>query len=146
MTQLMPIYTANQLFSLCKLDPNLSGLRALAGLDAPVFDLLIRSPICQFAELVQLAPASEAHHHAGPGGLLLHTLDVITLALKKRRGYQLPIAGSLSEIANQRHLWTYAIFVGCLLHDIGKLSANTRLIAIANDGSEIVWSPHSGAM
>jgi integrating conjugative element relaxase (TIGR03760 family) len=146
MSQLLPICTAEQLFAQCKLDPNLAELRTLAGLDAPVFDLLIKTPIYQFAELVQLAPASEAHHHAGPGGLLKHTLDVITLALKKRRGFQLPIAGSLSEISTQRHLWTYAIFVGCLLHDIGKLSANTRLILIAKDGSEKPWTPHSGTM
>lgn len=146
MSQLLPIYTAEQLFALCKLDPNLAELRTLAGLDAPVFDVLIKAPIYQFAELVQLAPASETHHHAGPGGLLKHTLDVIALALKKRRGYQLPIAGSLSEISTQRHLWTYAIFVGCLLHDIGKLSANTRLILIAKDGSEKPWTPHSGTM
>jgi integrating conjugative element relaxase (TIGR03760 family) len=146
MSQLLPIYTAEQLFAQCKLDPYLAELRTLAGLDAPIFDVLIKTPIYQFAELVQLAPASEAHHHSGPGGLLKHTLDVITLALKKRRGYQLPIAGSLSEISTQRHLWTYAIFVGCLLHDIGKLSANTRLILIAKDGSEKPWTPHSGTM
>lgn len=146
MSQLLPIYSAEQLFAQCKLDTNLSEIRTLAGLDTPVFDLIIKKPVYDFAELVQLAPASESHHHAGPGGLLMHTLDVITLALKKRRGYQLPIAGSLSEISTQRHLWTYAVFVGCLLHDIGKLSANTRLVLVNKDGSEKHWTPHSGAM
>jgi len=146
MSQLLPVYSAEQLFAQCKLDANLSEIRTLAGLDTPVFDLIIKKPIHEFAELVQLAPASESHHHAGPGGLLKHTLDVITLALKKRRGYQLPIAGSLSEISTQRHLWTYAVFVGCLLHDIGKLSANTRLVLVNKDGTEKHWTPHSGAM
>ncbi|AQT61913.1 MobH family relaxase [Cellvibrio sp. PSBB023] len=144
MTQLLPALTPEQLFAQCKLDYSLSELRTLTGLDTAIFDLLVRQPILDFAELVQLAPASESHHHAGPGGLLTHTLDVITLALKKRRGYQLPIAGSLTEIANQRHLWTYAVFVGCLLHDIGKLSANTRLVPVAKDGTEKSWTPHSG--
>lgn len=144
MTQLLPVLSPEQLFAQCKLDYSLSELRTLTGLDTAIFDLIVRQPILDFAELVQLAPASESHHHAGPGGLLTHTLDVITLALKKRRGYQLPIAGSLTEIANQRHLWTYAVFVGCLLHDIGKLSANTRLIPVAKDGVEKSWTPHSG--
>lgn len=144
MTQLLPALTPEQLFAQCKLDYSLSELCTLTGLDTAIFDLLVRQPILDFAELVQLAPASESHHHAGPGGLLTHTLDVITLALKKRRGYQLPIAGSLTEIANQRHLWTYAVFVGCLLHDIGKLSANTRLVPVAKDGTEKFWTPHSG--
>lgn len=146
MNALLPIYSAEQLFVYCKLDIQLAELRALAGFDTPVFDLIIRNPLLEFAELVQLAPASESHHHSGPGGLLTHTIDVITRALKKRRGYQLPIAGSLIEISAQRHLWTYAVFVGCLLHDIGKLSANTRLILIALDGTEQCWTPHSGAM
>src|SRR5690606_33836445 len=106
MTQLLPVLSSEQLFAQCKLDYSLSELRTLTGLDTAIFDLIVRQPILDFAELVQLAPASESHHHAGPGGLLTHTLDVITLALKKRRGYQLPIAGSLTEIANQRHLWT----------------------------------------
>lgn len=144
MTQLLPVLSPEQLFAQCKLDYSLSELRTLTGLDTAIFDLIVRQPILDFAELVQLAPASESHHHAGPGGLLTHTLDVITLALKKRRGYQLPIAGSLTEIANQRHLWTYAVFVGCLLHDIGKLSANTRLVPVAKDGVEKSWTPHSG--
>jgi integrating conjugative element relaxase (TIGR03760 family) len=144
MTQLLPVLSPEQLFAQCKLDYSLSELRTLTGLDTAIFDLIVRQPILDFAELVQLAPASESHHHAGPGGLLTHTLDVITLALKKRRGYQLPIAGSLTEIANQRHLWTYAVFVGCLLHDIGKLSANTRLVPVAKDGTEKSWTPHSG--
>lgn len=144
MTQLLPVLSPEQLFAQCKLDYSLSELRTLTGLDTAIFDLIVRQPILDFAELVQLAPASESHHHAGPGGLLTHTLDVITLALKKRRGYQLPIAGSLTEIANQRHLWTYAVFVGCLLHDIGKLSANTRLVPVAKDGVKKSWTPHSG--
>lgn len=144
MSQLLPVLSAKELFAQCKIDHHLSELRTLAGLDMPVFDLLIQNPLFEFAELVQLVPASESHHHCGPGGLLKHTLDVITLALKKRRGYQLPIAGSLTEISTQRHLWTYAVFVGCLLHDIGKLSANTRLVLVKKDGAEKSWTPHGG--
>lgn len=143
---LLPVLTAKALFDHCKLDSNLLELRVTAGFDAPIFDVLIRDPIYQFAELVQLAPASEAHHHAGPGGLLKHTLDVVALALKKRKGHTLPLGGSISEINQQRHLWTYAVFVGCLLHDIGKLSANTRLVPISQDDEELAWTPQQGPL
>lgn len=140
------ILNASHLFEYCKLDPQLTDLQKLSGFDDNIFEILIKQPIYTFAELVQLAPASEAHHHAGPGGLLKHTLDVIQLALKKRKNYQLPIGGSIRDIEQQRHLWTYAVFVGCLLHDIGKLSANMRLIALRSDGSEFSWSPQHGPM
>ncbi len=146
MTPLLPILPAQALFDQCKLDGDLSELRVAAGFDVNVFNVLIRDPVYQFAELVQLAPASEAHHHAGPGGLLKHTLDVIALALRKRKGHALPLGGSIAEINQQRHLWTYAIFVGCLLHDIGKLSTTTRLVPITQDDEELAWTPQSGPM
>lgn len=144
MSKLLPILSAQALFDHCNINSQFPELQVIAGFDANIFNVLIRDPIFQFAELVQLAPASEVHHHSGPGGLLKHTLDVITLALKKRKGHTLPLGGSIAEINQQRHLWTYAIFVGCLLHDIGKLSANTRLIPITRDDEECQWTPQSG--
>ncbi|MDO1762441.1 TraI domain-containing protein, partial [Escherichia coli] len=40
--------------------------------------------IQQLAEFVQLLPASESHHHAQPGGLLIHLLEVARSALHFR--------------------------------------------------------------
>ena len=139
----LPILSALEVFERCKVQASLNEWRPLAGLDKDVFDKLILEPMHRFAEIVQLAPASEAHHHCGPGGLLTHTVDVITIALKKRRGYQLPLGGTISEINDQRHLWTVGIFVACLLHDIGKLSANIRFLVKHKDGSEKLWNTHS---
>ncbi len=142
MSQQLPILSAKALFEQLKLDPAMNDWRSLAGMDNNVFDVLMLEPLYRFAEAVQLAPASEAHHHSGPGGLLKHTIDVVTIALKKRRGIQLPMGGSISDINRQRELWTYGVFVACLLHDIGKMSANTRLILLLKNGSEKRWTPH----
>jgi hypothetical protein len=141
-SQKLPILTAEALLTELKLDPAMNDWRSLAGMDKNVFDALILKPLYRFAESVQLAPASEMHHHSGPGGLLKHTIDVITIALKKRRGIQLPLGGSISDINRQRDLWTYGVFVACLLHDIGKMSANIRLILLLKDGTEKRWTPH----
>lgn len=138
----LPILQAKELLLKCGIDQSLNEWRPLTGLDNKVFDALFLEPVYRFAEAVQLAPASEAHHHSGPGGLLKHTYDMITLALKKRRGYQLPLGGSISDINDQRHLWTYGVFTACLLHDIGKLSSSIRLIVTHKDGSEKRWTPH----
>lgn len=146
MSSQIPILTAKDLFKHLKIDPELPELRTVAGLDAKVFDVLMRDVIHRFAELVQLAPASENHHHSGPGGLLIHTLDVTTMAIKKRRGYKLPLGGSLEDIGKQLHLWTYAVFAGCVLHDIGKLSASIRLIAQFKNGQERPWTPFNGPL
>jgi integrating conjugative element relaxase (TIGR03760 family) len=137
-----PILNAKELLTKLELESAISEWRSLSGLDNKVFDVLLLEPLHKFAEAVQLAPASEAHHHCGAGGLLTHTVDVITIALKKRRGYQLPLGGSITDINHQRHLWTYGVFVACLLHDIGKISGNIRLVLILKDDSEKIWTPH----
>src|SRR3546814_14326305 len=46
------------------------------------FASLYRAPLERYAELVQLFPASESHHHAYPGGMLDHGLEIVAYALK----------------------------------------------------------------
>ena len=138
---LLPILDAPALFKQCRLDPGLNAVRTVAGLDCHIFDALMKEPIYRYAEAVQLAPASENHHHSGPGGLLIHTLDVIALALKMRKGFQLPLGGSLADIGRERHMWTYGVFIACLLHDIGKLSSSIRLNVLLQDGTHKYWTP-----
>lgn len=41
------------------------------------FTTLYRAPLERYAELVQVFPASEAHHHAYPGGMLDHGLEIV---------------------------------------------------------------------
>ncbi len=94
-----------------------------------------------YLECVQLAPASTAHHHAGPGGLATHTCDVIDRALRQRKSFELPLNGGPEIIFEQEHYWTYAVFIGALLHDIGKMATNTIIIL---DKSK-PWNPHLGS-
>jgi hypothetical protein len=138
----LPIAAYDRLCELTGIDPDLREWRALAGMDDKIFNVLIRQAFVRYAESAQLAPASEAHHHCGPGGLLLHTHDVVTLALKRRRALQLPLGGSISEINEKRHLWTYGIFAACLLHDIGKLASTIRIILNLRNGQKRPWNPH----
>lgn len=140
--QALPILSAHELLTRQGIDTRLRDWRTLIGSDDAIFDPYIQEPFFRYAEAVQLCPASESDHHAGPGGLLVHTYDVITLALKKRRGLQLPKGGSVDQINAQRHLWTYAVFAAGLLHDIGKLLGSIRIVLQLNNGKELVWTPH----
>ena len=45
------------------------------------FATLYLAPLERYAELVQQFPASEAHHHAYPGGMLDHGLEIVAYAL-----------------------------------------------------------------
>ena len=54
---------------------------------------------------------------------------------------QLPLSAGPEEIYEQEHYWTYAVFAGALLHDVGKMAANT--ILELSDGR--LWNPHMGS-
>lgn len=55
------------------------------------FAKLYRAPIERYAALVQQFPASESHHHAYPGGMLDHGLEIVAYALKLRQSRLLPV-------------------------------------------------------
>lgn len=138
----LPILDAPALLAHCGYDAQLTSLFRAFGIGEQHFDVLVRRPVHRFAEAVQLAPASENNHHCGPGGLLQHTLEVITAALQVRRGFQLPIGGSPDVMAQEEHVWTYGVFVSCLFHDIGKVLSRFQIVLNLPDGSRRIWTPH----
>lgn len=106
------------------------------------FTTLYCGPLERYAELVQLFPASESHHHAHPGGLLDHGLEIVVCALKLRQSYLLP-PGTPPEIQTQQaEAWTAGIAYAALLHDIGKLV--TDLLVEDCHGQH--WHPWHGPL
>src|SRR5256886_17180969 len=80
----------------------------------------------RFAVTVGDLPASAAHHHAEPGGLYRHSLEVALKALEEFEGNmkmeQRP-DGSVDSFRSSRNRsrWQYATFTAALCHDLGKL-------------------------
>ncbi|MDM4770925.1 MobH family relaxase [Solimonas sp. SE-A11] len=98
-----------------------------------------------YAYFVQQCPASEAHHHAGAGGLLQHGLETVEKALALRRGKLLPPGASAEELAAKQDVWTYATATAALLHDIGKPLADQRLRLYDESGKDLGdWNPWKG--
>ncbi len=111
------------------------------------FEVLYRSALSNYAGYVQQLPASEAHHHAGPGGLLDHGLEAAVFSLKLRRGHLLPPAAPTELIDAQADLWSYACFTAVLLHDIGKLAVDQVVTLFDKHGRALgPWDPWSGPM
>ena len=77
----------------------------------------------RFAVTVGDLPASAAHHHAEPGGLYRHSLEVALKALEEFEGNmkmeQRP-DGSVDSFRSSRNRsrWQYATFIAALCHDL----------------------------
>ncbi|MEW8139464.1 MAG: MobH family relaxase [Candidatus Thiodiazotropha endolucinida] len=134
----LPVLKAQEIIELLGLENRLKSIEKLTGTGSEYYQLLYVPALLQYIESIQLAPASASHHHAGPGGLAVHTLDVIDIALRKRKSYNLPQQSVPEVIARQEHVWTYAVFAGALLHDIGKLVCNTQIVL----STGAIWTPH----
>lgn len=105
-----------------------------------MFNSLYQRPIERYAEMVQLLPASEAHHHAPLGGMLDHGLEVLSFAAKLRQSYVLPQNAAPEEQSKQRDAWTAAVIYQALVHDIGKIIVDIEIQL--KDGRR--WNPWHG--
>ena len=101
------------------------------------FATLYLAPLERYAELVQQFPASEAHHHAYPGGMLDHGLEIVAYALKLRQSHLLPAGATPEAQAAQAEAWTAGTAYAALLHDIGKIAVDLHVEYA--DGT--VWHP-----
>lgn len=104
------------------------------------FEKLYLSPIHRYAALVQQLPASESHHHAYPGGMLDHGLEIIAYALKLKQSFLLPPGAAPEEQSAQTEAWSVGLAYGALLHDIGKIAVDQRIELASGK----VWKPWHG--
>ena len=85
-----PILSAAELIGLLGVENRIRSIRRLAGVDGNAFNGLYQPALYRYIEAAQLQPASMADHHAGLGGLVVHTLEVVELSMKVRRELLLP--------------------------------------------------------
>lgn len=116
-------------------------IEELAGLAKEPFSCFYLTAIQRFARFAQQCPASEVHHHAGPGGMLTHTLEVSVIALKLRRSYLLSETGGAEEIAAKQDLWTYAVFLAALCHDLAKVAVDQIVTLFDQNRQQHAWDP-----
>lgn len=106
------------------------------------FAALYQGPLERYAELVQQLPASETHHHAYPGGMLDHGLEIVAYALKLRQSHLLPSGATPEEQIAQAEAWSAAVAYAALLHDIGKIAVDLHVEY--EDGH--IWHPWHGPL
>lgn len=143
----LPVLAAADLLAAPHRAKHLRDIERLAGIPTVHFDTLYRCALESFTRWVQQLPASETHHHAGAGGMLDHSLEVVVGAMAKRRVHLLPHGADPETITREQHRWTYAVFSAALLHDIGKPAVDQLIHLIDGDRCEQgQWDVWSGPM
>ncbi len=139
---LLPISNSRQILDRVSAQKCVGAIRKSAGINDILFDRFYQSAIDNVAELVQLCPGSEAHHHAWPGGLIAHILESCANALELRKAVILPVGSEPEEVARKRDLYTYAVFAGCLLHDVAKPLTDQKITLHTRTGRYLCdWDP-----
>ncbi|WP_349618321.1 MobH family relaxase [Azotobacter salinestris] len=108
------------------------------GLPKDEYQRYVEPILINVAELAHLLPASENHHHAGPGGLLRHSLEVANLTLDGCLTTAFDTAETPARRSTRRWRWNVAGVAAALLHDAGK--AITDLRATDFEG-KLEWNP-----
>lgn len=125
----------------------LAAIKARAGVPAEHWQSLYQTIFENYAALVQRLPASESHHHAGPGGLLQHGIEVVRHTLDLKQGIILPRGEAPEVQSRMQDLWTYACVTAALLHDLGKPVTDLHVTLHAPKNSrKYRWTPVQGPM
>jgi len=141
----LKIKTGTQLLSPHK--KTIKEIQTIVGLQQKYWNYFYLKTLQNLAEFVQELPASEAHHHSGRGGLLLHTLDTASNALRIRRGKLLPPNADAETVTKLKDAWTYAIFTAALCHDLGKPITDIRTEFFDKSKKPVGnWQPLSASM
>lgn len=144
----IPILDAAMLFERTRSNGVVAQIRQFTALNEQNFEADVMPLLRGFAEYVQLIPASESHHHAQPGGLLEHTLEVAANALRLRQGLKLPLGATPEEQMRLAPVWSYGMLVAAVLHDIGKPVADVVIDLYGTDvnQSALRWNGLTGGM
>ncbi|PRB81558.1 MobH family relaxase [Pseudomonas sp. MYb185] len=117
-------------------------LYELCSIPRDTFDIYVKAPVERYAELVQLLPASETHHHSYPGGMLDHGLEIMCYALRIRRKHLLPPGARPEDQVSVGELWSMGVLYAALLHDVAKALVDVEIQL--QDGSQ--WRLWNGAI
>lgn len=98
-----------------------------------LFDALYTDIVRRYIEFAHMIPASEDHHHAHTGGLIVHSLEVSIASLRYAKEVEVPKTG-FSDLDQQlKPIMHYCAWMAGLLHDAGKI-----MIDISVDAAEVL--------
>lgn len=143
----LPVLDGDKVIAATATAAALEEIRLASGLTEPTWQAHVAPVIRLVAEMTQQLPASEAHHHAQPGGLWVHTVETLQHAARLRQGRILPPGADIEAQGRIQHIWTVGIYIAALLHDVGKTVADLRVTMFSTAApSGASWQALMGSM
>lgn len=116
-------------------------IRETSPLSSSDFDRMVMPAFRRYAAWVHLLPASENHHHFGPGGLLRHGFEVALHATRMAEGKHVGVDLPPSARSRYEIRWRVAAMMGGLLHDLGKPLVDC---GATDPDRTMTWPSHAG--
>ncbi|WP_240224674.1 MobH family relaxase [Rheinheimera hassiensis] len=95
-----------------------------------VIDELYWNVIDRLIEYVHMIPASEDHHHSGPGGLFYHSVEASLYAMRAAIVKKFETTGMIDLDREMEPRARYAAWLGGLVHDLGKVLGDITVDAV----------------
>jgi conjugal transfer pilus assembly protein TraI len=133
----LPIYPPATLLASHK--ELVDGIRQIIANDS-LLDEHYTPAMMRLAALVQMLPASQAHHHRGAGGMLRHSLEVGLWALQQTEGKLIRGVVTPQQRRVIESRWKLSVFLAGICHDLGKVVTD---ISVTNRDNELIWDPYS---
>lgn len=96
----------------------------------PLYDELYLEVLRRFVTFVHMIPASEDHHHAHTGGLLLHSIEASIESLRWSKERKCLLVDKIDLNAQTKPILDYCTWLGGLLHDVGKIMRDISVDAV----------------
>jgi hypothetical protein len=119
----------------------LNDIRTSLSVNDEIFKKLYLRLFESMANLAQCVPASEQDHHSNLYGFTDHVFECVVLALRYREGF---VYRSDREdmIMKKKDVFSYAVTVGALCHDLGKLVTDIQFHNLTtNKPHSILFGP-----
>lgn len=132
----LPVYSPETLLSTQK--ELVDGVRQIIANEKLLTEHYIPAML-RLAALVQLLPASQAHHHRGAGGMLRHSLEVGLWSLQQTEGKLIRGVVTPQERRIVEPRWKLTVFLAGMCHDLGKVVTD---ISVTNRENDLKWRPY----
>lgn len=132
----LPVYSPETLLATQK--ELIDGIRQIIANETLLTEYYLPAML-RLAALVQLLPASQAHHHRGAGGMLRHSLEVGLWSLQQTEGKLIRGVVTPQERRIVEPRWKLTVFLAGMCHDLGKVVTD---ISVTNRQNDLKWRPY----